>query len=45
MENSEVLEAWENESRAVTMTNREWSKLTTYIIMSANYRKREADAL
>ena len=28
----------------MTMTNREWSKLTTYIIMSANYRKREAEA-
>lgn len=44
MEDKERLEAWEKEERAVTLTNNEWSKLTTYIIMSANFRKREAES-
>lgn len=41
---AEMVKAWEEEKRSVTMTNREWSKLTSYIIMSANFRKREAEA-
>ena len=28
----------------MTLTNNEWSKLTTYITMSENFRKREAES-
>lgn len=44
MEDKERLEAWEKEERTVTLTNNEWLKLTTYITMSANFRKREAES-
>ena len=41
---TEMVRAWEKESRTITLTNAEWNKLTTYLIMSANYREREAEA-
>lgn len=37
------MKAWRQKERAVTLTNDEWSTLTTYILMSANYRAREAE--
>lgn len=35
---------WENEKRAVTLSNKQWSRLTTYLLMSTNYRQGEAKA-
>ncbi len=39
---SNELEAWEGKKVTVTMTNDQWSKLTTYLHMSSNHRNEEA---
>ena len=39
----EALEAWGKEERSVTLTNDEWSKLTVYILMTTQHRKREIE--
>lgn len=33
-----ALEKWEKEEKTVTLTNGQWSKLTTYLLMSTNHR-------
>ena len=38
------LEEWEAKEKAVTLTNGEWSKLTTFLIMTTKYREGEAKA-
>lgn len=38
------LEEWQQKKATVTMTNEEWGKLTTYLLMSTNHRKGEAEA-
>lgn len=38
------LEEWQQKKATVTMTNEEWLKLTTYLLMSTNHRKGEAEA-
>lgn len=38
------LKKWEEQEKAVTLTNGEWSTLTTYLLMSTQYREREAKA-
>lgn len=35
---------WGAQQVAVTLTNDEWSRLTSYILMSTNYRKGELEA-
>lgn len=35
---------WENAERTVTLTNDQWNLLTTFILMSTNYRKGEIEA-
>ena len=39
-----AVEIWENTERAVTLTNEQWNKLTCYILMTTQYRKREREA-
>lgn len=34
---------WENTNKTVTLTNSQWCKLTTFLITSTNYRKRELE--
>lgn len=38
------LKEWLQETRTVTLTNEQWNLLTTYLLMSTNYRKGEAKA-
>ena len=38
------LKKWEEQEKTVTLTNGEWSTLTTYLLMSTQYREREAKA-
>lgn len=35
---------WEDKKAEVTLTNSQWSLLTTYILMTTQYRKGEAEA-
>lgn len=35
---------WGQISKTVTLTNDEWSALTTYLLMSTRYRERELEA-
>lgn len=35
---------WEQTPKTVTLTNSEWSTLTTYLLMSTRYRERELEA-
>lgn len=35
---------WGQISKAVTLTNDEWSTLTTYLLISTGYREREREA-
>lgn len=35
---------WETKKRAVTLTNAQWSHLTTYILMTTKYREGEREA-
>lgn len=43
-EETKALHDWGNTKRAVTLTNEQWSLLTTYILMSTSYRKGEQEA-
>lgn len=43
-ENIKTTAEWEQEERAVTLTNREWTTLISYILMTTNYRKGEREA-
>lgn len=38
------LKEWENTERSVSLTNEQWNLLTTYILMSTNYRRGEREA-
>lgn len=38
------LEEWGAKEKTVTLTNEEWSALTTYLIMTTKYREGEAKA-
>lgn len=40
----ERLAAWEREERSVTLTNKDWSRLVCYLLMSTKYREGERDA-
>lgn len=35
---------WEKKIKAVEMTNEQWSRLTTYLIMTTQYREKEYNA-
>lgn len=35
---------WEQTPKTVTLTNAEWSTLTTYLLMSTRHRERELEA-
>lgn len=35
---------WEKKIKAVEMTNEQWSRLTTYLIMTTQYREKEYKA-
>ena len=35
---------WENKIKAVEMTNEQWNRLTTYLIMTTQYREKEYKA-
>ena len=35
---------WEKKIKAVEMTNEQWSRLTTYLIMTTQYREKEYQA-
>lgn len=35
---------WENTKRTVTLTNAQWTRLSTYILMTTQYRNAELDA-
>lgn len=41
---AEAVKAWENEERAVTLTNDQWNTLTCYILMTTQHRKGEREA-
>ena len=36
------LEEWDAKKKTVTLTNREWSRLTTFLIITTKYREGEA---
>ena len=36
--NPEDLAAWQQKERSVTLTNAEWTKINTYILMTTKYR-------
>lgn len=38
------LEKWEAEEKTVTLTKGQWNRLTSYLLMSTNYRNEEAKA-
>lgn len=38
------LAAWDNQERSVTLTNKDWSRLVCYLLMSTKYREGERDA-
>lgn len=42
--NEKSLRTWNKQEKTVTMTREQWNRLTTYLIMSTNYREREAKA-
>lgn len=42
MDNIQTLKEWEETPRSVTLTNKQWSRLTTFLLMSTEYRKGEA---
>lgn len=39
-----AVEAWERKERSVTLTNAEWTKIITYILMTTKSRQGEAEA-
>ena len=43
-EQERSLKEWQQKTATVTMTNEEWSLLSTYLLMSTNHRKGEAEA-
>ena len=44
MDNIQTLKEWEETPRTVTLTNKQWSRLTTFLLMSTEYQKGEAEA-
>ena len=48
MDNIQTFKEWfkegEETPRSVTLTNKQWGRLTTFLLMSTEYRKGEADA-
>lgn len=38
------LEEWEREEKTVTLTRGQWYMLTTFLVMTANYRVKEAES-
>ena len=40
----EQLAAWDSQERSVTLTNKDWSRLVCYLLMSTKYREGERDA-
>ena len=34
---------WEDEKRAITLTNHEWSRLSVFLLMTTHYREEERD--
>lgn len=43
-QSKQSLDEWLTKEKTVTLTRGEWSTLTTYILMTTNYRKEEASA-
>ena len=43
-EESKSIKEWCAKEKTVTLTNGEWSKLTTYLLLSKNHREGEAKA-
>lgn len=44
MDNTQTMKEWEETPRTVTLTNKQWTRLTTFLLMSTEYRKGEACA-
>ena len=44
MDNTQTMKEWEETPRTVTLTNKQWGRLTTFLLMSTDYRKGEAEA-
>jgi len=44
MVSMEEIEAWKKEEKTVTMTRDQWSKLTTYLLISTSFREGERTA-